>query len=450
MPVIGAFCDAESFYATLAHESTHWTKYPSRLDRSFGRKSWGDERYAREELGGRAGKRLPVYRPVCTASVQSYTREQSTEQALMRDPERIRAIAAALLEKPADDSSIDRAAQLLKLASETENQSAQAAKYAAEEQKLKDDLVDARAHRRSQDIIALTPLFTTVVLAGTLALQSYQLYVQRHESKDEAQRQAETAKAEHRRLADAFEAAQWNEAIRVLSNNKQLSPAGVLLATFKDSHLYRDRGYDMAEQLLTNSTSLKEFSTAFSDVFEPVTWDNLHWVLDADRSVKVSEDQIDRRIWVPKNRKNDERLLTDPAERRTYEQLKAEILIFCARLGPLLKGPRPKGAQLDLSATGFWFCNWKGANLSAADLSGAYIYGVDLDGANLSGITQFAGADFTRSNWWNAATISRKLREYLEEKNPHRPAEYYGSEGRIVPPADYQAGLAQLKRASGL
>jgi antirestriction protein ArdC len=50
MPVIEAFRDAESFYATLAHESTHWTKHSSRLDRSFGRKSWGDEGYAQEEL----------------------------------------------------------------------------------------------------------------------------------------------------------------------------------------------------------------------------------------------------------------------------------------------------------------------------------------------------------------------------------------------------------------
>ena len=28
MPAIEAFRDAESFYATLAHESTHWTKHP--------------------------------------------------------------------------------------------------------------------------------------------------------------------------------------------------------------------------------------------------------------------------------------------------------------------------------------------------------------------------------------------------------------------------------------
>ena len=50
IPVIDAFSDAESFYATLAHESTHWTRHPSRLDRSFGRKAFGDEGYAREEL----------------------------------------------------------------------------------------------------------------------------------------------------------------------------------------------------------------------------------------------------------------------------------------------------------------------------------------------------------------------------------------------------------------
>ena len=50
MPVIEAFRDAESFYSTLAHESAHWTKHPSRLDRDMGRKQWGDEGYAREEL----------------------------------------------------------------------------------------------------------------------------------------------------------------------------------------------------------------------------------------------------------------------------------------------------------------------------------------------------------------------------------------------------------------
>ena len=55
MPPIEAFTDAESFYATLAHETVHWTKHPTRLERDFGRKAWGDEGYAREELVAELG-----------------------------------------------------------------------------------------------------------------------------------------------------------------------------------------------------------------------------------------------------------------------------------------------------------------------------------------------------------------------------------------------------------
>ncbi len=55
VPPIESFRDAESFYATLAHETCHWTKHPSRLERDFGRKTWGDEGYAREELVGELG-----------------------------------------------------------------------------------------------------------------------------------------------------------------------------------------------------------------------------------------------------------------------------------------------------------------------------------------------------------------------------------------------------------
>lgn len=55
MPPYEAFADAQSYYATLAHESTHWTKHPSRLAREFGRKKWGDEGYAEEELVAELG-----------------------------------------------------------------------------------------------------------------------------------------------------------------------------------------------------------------------------------------------------------------------------------------------------------------------------------------------------------------------------------------------------------
>jgi len=50
MPPFPFFRDPESYYATLLHEATHWTRHQSRLAREFGRKRWGDEGYAMEEL----------------------------------------------------------------------------------------------------------------------------------------------------------------------------------------------------------------------------------------------------------------------------------------------------------------------------------------------------------------------------------------------------------------
>jgi antirestriction protein ArdC len=55
MPPFVSFRDAESYCATLAHELTHWTKHPTRLNREFGRKRFGDEGYAREELVAEIG-----------------------------------------------------------------------------------------------------------------------------------------------------------------------------------------------------------------------------------------------------------------------------------------------------------------------------------------------------------------------------------------------------------
>ena len=55
MPRPDCFRDSESYYATLAHECTHWTRHEKRLARSFGRKRFGDEGYAMEELVAELG-----------------------------------------------------------------------------------------------------------------------------------------------------------------------------------------------------------------------------------------------------------------------------------------------------------------------------------------------------------------------------------------------------------
>lgn len=55
LPPFESFRDAESYYATLAHETTHWTSHPSRLGRDFGSKRFGSEAYAMEELVAELG-----------------------------------------------------------------------------------------------------------------------------------------------------------------------------------------------------------------------------------------------------------------------------------------------------------------------------------------------------------------------------------------------------------
>jgi antirestriction protein ArdC len=55
MPPFESFHNADSYYATLAHEFTHWTGSKARLDRDFGGHRFGSEGYAVEELVAELG-----------------------------------------------------------------------------------------------------------------------------------------------------------------------------------------------------------------------------------------------------------------------------------------------------------------------------------------------------------------------------------------------------------
>jgi antirestriction protein ArdC len=55
MPEFPTFRDGESYYATLAHEMTHWTRHETRLNRDLGRKRFADAGYAMEELVAEIG-----------------------------------------------------------------------------------------------------------------------------------------------------------------------------------------------------------------------------------------------------------------------------------------------------------------------------------------------------------------------------------------------------------
>jgi antirestriction protein ArdC len=60
MPPFESFQDADSYYATLAHECTHWTGNKSRLDRDFGGHRFGSEAYAGRNSSPNLGRRFYV------------------------------------------------------------------------------------------------------------------------------------------------------------------------------------------------------------------------------------------------------------------------------------------------------------------------------------------------------------------------------------------------------
>ena len=55
LPPFEAFKDKDSYYSTVLHELTHWTRHDTRLARDFGRQRFGNEGYAREELVAELG-----------------------------------------------------------------------------------------------------------------------------------------------------------------------------------------------------------------------------------------------------------------------------------------------------------------------------------------------------------------------------------------------------------
>jgi antirestriction protein ArdC len=103
MPELPTFRDRESYYATLAHEMTHWTRHASRLDRDLGRKRFADAGYAMEELVAEIGAAFlcadlgitPETRPDHAAYIASWLK-------VLKDDKRAIFTAASHAQKAAD------------------------------------------------------------------------------------------------------------------------------------------------------------------------------------------------------------------------------------------------------------------------------------------------------------------------------------------------------------
>lgn len=359
----------------------------------------------------------------------------------MDDTERLREIAALIIKDSNEEGRIKYAAELLKLASEIENQRAGSSKLLTEEQKLSFDLRESQSRQKSDDrkayITLLAPVFTTFVLAGTLILQSYQ-FVQSERDKQ----------IEVRQQTDAAEDVRWTDAVKLLSQSDKVSPAGVLLKSFVKSDRYGAQAHQTALQILLKTEDPVLFENLFALVFEPVDWNDLPQIIGLNRTMYVNIGPLAEKSYDAKKRMNDLNRL-NPLERRKYDSLIAEIEFTATKIAPLLKGRRPGGVALDLHGTDILLCDLQYADLSGANLDGVNVSSVNLKGADLSRISHAELSMFLTA-WWEASQMSQETLQYLMKEYPFQAGVQYGPSYRTISQKDYDENVARLLRlASG-
>jgi hypothetical protein len=349
----------------------------------------------------------------------------------------IRDRALKLLETD-DWDSTTKAAELLKMASEIEQQEANTSKLEADRKKVEQDL--SNSYNRWKDLLATaTPLFTTVILAGTLIFQ----ISQSHEANKEIRQADAEKRAEALRQAQQSEQTRFTDALKLVQSSEKISPAATILNTFTVEP-QRSEARQMGLKLLSRAQSIDDFQDLFS-IFEPVTIVDLSTLLQLNRSVEARYAPLATKADAAG--KNDTSKMT-PAERSSYQTLSAEIKFTSQKIALLLQRPRATGSQLDLSDTSFNSADLKGADLNNANLDYAVFGWDNLDGCDLTQTKNFDHTVFVHTAWWHAARIDRPLLEYLEVNAPYRGQPDYPS-GAPVNDDDYAKSLARLKLLVG-
>ena len=297
-----------------------------------------------------------------------------------------------------------------------------------EEQKISLDLRESQ-HRPKYDwkahITLLVPVFTTVILAGTLFLQTYQ-----------------SAQAEKDKKAVA-----WADAIKLLSESGQLAPAPAILQDFLKTDGYKGPASEAATQIL-ETTGQDQFKDLFRRVFETVSWKNLPPVIDLDRTLWSELDHLYKKSYDGKFNDVEHRL--SKGERDRVNNLEEELKFVTATIALVLKdarNPRPSGFTLDLHSTGLLNGDFQGADLSGAILDGASLTSLNLKDANLSQITKCPQVRFFSTAWWQASQISAELLECLAKYYPFDRTKAYAF-CQSLTQADYDDGVARLRRSA--
>jgi hypothetical protein len=320
-----------------------------------------------------------------------------------------------------------------KALSDVEKSKAEILRLGVEQRKLQYDADHAPQHDRWESIksivTAIGPILTTLALAATLTVQSFQFS------------RSETSKRE------AVEDAQWADAIKALAqSNKQVLPSVAILKPFLGSKRFAESARKVALQVLLNTENPAEFSQLLSTAYQPLDWETLPDVLKLDQIISAKLDPIVDKVWDKEKEVDDFTKLT-VVEKSQFDNLLSQIEQVGAAIAPLLKATRPQGVVLDLRSVRIRNSDWSDVDLTGADIEGFFLATTSLKGANLRNIRNFTNASFVDTAWWEANEISPpELIIYLQNNCPYSEKNLYGPRSTPISRKEYDAAMKRLQR----
>jgi hypothetical protein len=341
----------------------------------------------------------------------------------------IRENALSLLEK-GDHDSVDKAAALLKAASDLEQQQASTAKLKIDYQKVEQDL-QASSHHWKDTIAAATPLLTTLILGITLSYQMYSGHLSEKDKQADAARQAQQS-----------EQTRWTEALKTMYGPNGTSSAASLLNTFTVEP-QKTYARTAAAKLLLTVHDRNDFDGIFA-ALDPVVPADMDTLAQISRSIESQYYPLSLKFSASHNggppmAPNDLQALSDLG----YEQASVS-----QKIAFLLKQRKSDNPPVNLSGAAIFQADFTGADLRNTDLSGTGFTSVNFDGCDLSNISKFQYLAVYFSAWWHAAKIDPQLLDYLAMRAPYAQGVLYpGAKGVTLD--DYNSNVARLKSAAG-
>ncbi|HWY20489.1 MAG TPA: hypothetical protein VNX26_04665 [Candidatus Acidoferrum sp.] len=374
--------------------------------------------------------------------------EDARDAAARREAAEIRATADRLIASGVPDD-VAKGAVLLEKAAGLEQARSNAEKLALEREKLRWDLQNSQGSHWKETFIAFTPLFTTLILAGTLIFQIQQAQRERRDRRIEAAEDARQKKIERddrRAMAEAEakrkEKQRFTDALKDLQTSERISTAAALINTFREEP-YRSWVLETAVTMLLARETMAEFQTLYMEMLNPLTYDNMPQIRRLCKEVDSSYFLIATPIWDEQTASSDTAKLSEK-DRKLFQLYSEQQSFLSSKLAGLLHNAAPAGVSVDLSGLVLRDMDLSGVDLGTAIIAASNWNFVNVDECDMSRITEFDNCVVYYTAWWHAARISKLLLQHLAKNFPYSPEQRYNTK-RPLGTEEYSACVARLE-----